>query len=162
MSNIKQKMLSLIVLPLSLLTMQPLQPKAEIEKPLYWENPAPIEVIQKYSDEYKIDANLLYSVLYCESRLDPQTKSGDSNRSHGIAQIKDGTWESLEKRLGHELDKKSYLDAIRLTAYAFSINEGRNWTPYRAIKNGGSYTFTNVHTGKEQTVYCKYQTIPSK
>lgn len=155
------KLLSLIVLPLSLITMQPVQPKVEIEKPLYWENPAPIEVIKKYSDEYKIDANLLYSVLYCESKLDPNRKPGDSGHSKGIAQIKDPTWDELEKKLGLELDKDSYHDAIRLTAGAFSIGEGRLWTPWRAIKNGGSYTFINVHTKKEQTIYCKYQTIPN-
>ncbi len=150
-------MLSLFVLPLSMYTLQPTETVAPIQEPLHWENPAPIEVIQKYSLEYGIDPNLLYSVLWCESRLDPEIHSGDGGRSHGIAQIKTRTWASLEGKLGEDLDEKSYHDAIRLTAFAFSIDEGKNWTPYRAIKNGGSYTFRNAHTGETQTVYCKYQ-----
>ncbi len=160
MQNIQIKLLSIALLPLSLVG-QLVSPTPEIERPLYWENPAPIEVIKKYSDEYKIDANLLYSVLICESSLNPQTSAGDSGHSKGIAQIKDTTWDSLETKLGLDLDKGSYHDAIRLTAGAFSINEGNNWTPYRAIKNGGSYTFFNRHTQEWQTVYCKYQNIPN-
>lgn len=149
-------------MPLTLITMQPLQPTQEIVEPPSPPTLTPIEAIKKYSDEYKIDANLLYSVLYCESNLNPQAPSGDNNHSHGIAQIKDPTWDGLEKKLGLKLDKKSWTDAIRLTAGAFSIGEGKHWTPYRAIKNGGSFTFINVHTKKEQTVYCKYQNIPVK
>lgn len=161
MQNIKTQLMSIAILPLSLIG-QLVSPTPEIEKPLYWVNPAPIEVVQKYSDEYKIDANLLYSVLICESNLNPNVQAGDSGHSKTIAQIKDPTWDYLEKKLGLSLDKGSYHDAIRLTAGAMSISEGENWTPYRAIKNGGSYTFFNRHTQKWQTVYCKYQTIPVK
>jgi hypothetical protein len=159
MQKHKTKLFSLLVLPL-LAMPQPVQPEPQIIEPTVWVAPTPIQVIKKYSDEYKIDASLLYSVLICESSLNPQISAGDSGHSKGIAQIKDPTWDYLEKKLNLDLDKGSYHDAIRLTAGALSINEGNNWTPYRAIKNGGSYTFFNRHTGKEQTVYCSYKTIP--
>lgn len=157
MKNVKIQLLSLFVLPLTFITMQPVEPKEQITEPMVEVAPAPTAVILKYSLEYGIDYNLLYSTLLCESSLNPQVKSGDSGQSHGIAQIKTKTWEFLEKKLGEDLDDKSYYDAIKLTAFAFSVNEGDNWTAYRAIKNGGSYTFFNRHTQEWQTVYCKYR-----
>ena len=158
--KLKNKMLSMLILPLGILLNQPIEPDNSIKTPLIWENPSPTEVVKKYAEVYEIDVDLLYSVLICESNLNPKVKPGDNGHSKSIAQIKDPTWDYLEEKLGHTLDKDSYHDAIRLTAFAFSIDEGKNWTPWRAIKNGGSYTFTNVHTGKTQTVYCPLREIP--
>ena len=157
MNKFQNKLSSFLVLPLivtNLTLTQPEQPEVKIY------NPTPQEAIVRYSSEYGISPDLLYSVLFCESGVNPNVKNGDSGHSKGIGQIKDPTFESLEKQIGEDLDRISYSDNIKAVAFGISSGQGNLWTAYRAIKNDGSYTFINSHTKKEQTVYCKLQKMP--
>ncbi len=158
MQNIQIQLLLIAILPLSFIS-QLVSPTPEIEKPLYWENPAPIEVIQKYSAEYGVDANLVYSVLKCESGLQ-HPKIGDGGKSVSIAQWNPETFKDEAKKKGEVLDINSMHDATKLAIWTMSEGRGYKWTMYQAVVKGGSYTFKNSYTGETQTVYCKYQSIP--
>lgn len=146
-------MASIIAVPLAVLPTftQPPQPEVKIY------NPTPLEAIVRYSNEYGVSQDLVYSVLKCESNLNPNVPAGDSGHSKGIGQIKDPTFLDLEEQIGEDLDRVSYSDNIKAVAFGIASGQGNLWTAYRAIKNGGSYTFTNVHTGKKQTVHCNLQ-----
>ena len=146
-------MASIIAVPLAVLPTftQPPQPEVKIY------NPTPLEAIVRYSNEYGVSQDLVYSVLKCESGVNPNIHAGDGGHSKGIGQIKDLTFLELEKGVGEDLDRVSYSDNIRAVAYGISSGQGNLWTAYRAIKNGGSYTFKNSQTGKIQTVYCNLQ-----
>lgn len=149
----------MLVLPLGILLNQPIQPEAQIQTPLIWDNPSKIEVIEKYSTEYGLDKNLVYSMLFCESTLN-ENAIGDSGKSKGISQYNPNTFIRHEKKLGEDLDEQSWHDSIKLMTFAIANGMGNEWTSYRAIKNGGSYTFKNSYTGKTQTVKCNLREIP--
>lgn len=148
-------MLSIFLLPLMAMP-QPVEEKAEIREPLYWDNPAPNEVIERYATEYAIDPNLLYSIIKCESHFN-QNAVGLAGEVT-MAQFLPKTFEGQAKKMGEQLDIKSYHDTIKLTAYSLSIGDGKLWTTYRAIQNGGEYTFVD-RNGKQHTSRCKYQNM---
>lgn len=155
MSKFKKNLFSLFVVPL-MVTPQLLQPKIENIEPQSQVALTPVETIKKYSQEYNIDENLLYSIIKCESGFN-QNAVG----LHGevtMAQFLPSTFYGQAKKMGEQLDIKSYHDTIKLTAYSLANGDGKLWTTYVAIKNGGKYTFTD----KKGTVYtarCNYQII---
>lgn len=153
MSKFKIQLLSILLLPLMAMP-QPVEEKPEIREPLHWENPAPTEVIERYAIEYGVDKNLLYSIIKCESHFN-QNAVGLAGEVT-MAQFLPTTFEGQAKKMGEQLDIKSYHDAIKLTAYSLSIGDGKLWTTYRAIQNGGTYTFTD-RKGITHTSYCKYK-----
>ncbi len=157
--KLKNKMLSMLILPLGILLNQPIEPDNSIKTPVIQQPLSKIQVIEKYSAEYGLDKNLVYSMLMCESTLN-ENAIGDSGKSKGIAQYNPNTFVRHEKKLGEDLDAQSWHDSIKLMTFAIANGMGNEWTSYVAIKNGGSYTFTNSYTGQIQTVKCNLREIP--
>jgi len=142
-------LLSLIVLPL-------LHKKAEaIEMPF---EKQPIEsIVGIYADMYGVDPNIGMAVLKCESK-GKQSTVGDNGNAKGVFQYWDDTWKrhyrEFYKLTGIELSKDSPADNARLAMWAFSTGKANEWTTYRAIKNGGTYSFYSRQLKKYFTVNC--------
>lgn len=112
------------------------------------------EVIDYYAGYYGTDASLMKKVMQCESQGDPDMV-GDHNLSHGLFQIQKSTWNRFTKQMGETLDYTRSFDQIKVTAWAFAHGDGPEWSTFRAIENGGSYTFFYKLENKEITIYCK-------
>jgi len=141
--------LSLTVLPL-------LQAKANAPE-LPFEK-LPIEsIVGIYADMYGVDPAIGIAVLKCESRGKHSTE-GDNGNAKGIFQYWDDTWNrhyrEFYKLTGIELSKDSPADNARLAMWAFSTGKANEWTTYRAIKNGGTYSFYSRQLKKHFTVKC--------
>jgi len=142
--------LSVIVLPL-------LHKKAEaIEMPF---EKQPIEsIVGIYADMYGVDPNIGMAVLKCESK-GKQSTVGDNGNAKGVFQYWDDTWKrhyrEFYKLTGIELSKDSPADNARLAMWAFSTGKANEWTTYRAIKNGGTYSFYSRQLKKHFTVKCE-------
>lgn len=115
----------------------------------------PIQLADKYAMQYGVDANILKKVMQCESGGNVNVKPGDGGRANGVMQFHEPTFYGYAKKLGVNMDYGSYEDQIHLAAYMISIGEGRQWTTYRALMNGGSYTFFYKLENRYITVYCK-------
>lgn len=114
-----------------------------------------INLIKLYSEKYQVDKNVLIKMAECESNF-KQNTYGDKNNAFGLYQFWNETWHRHSiKYFGHELDKNSVVDQIMLASAAISGGDGNEWTSYRAIKNGGSYTFYYKLEKRYVTVYCK-------
>ena len=61
----------------------------------------------------------------------------------------------LSKKLGEELDFNSSHDQIKLLSWSIANGYGRNWTAWRAIQNGGTYSFYSNQLKKHFKVTCK-------
>lgn len=114
--------------------------------------------INYFANLYGVDSRLVSKVIECES--DGQHEAvGDGGRSRGIGQFQKPTFESLEelyfKEYNEYLDYESEFDQIKLLTWSIANGHGRNWTAYRAIKNGGTYTFYSKQMKRWYTVYCK-------
>lgn len=108
-----------------------------------------------YATQNDVDPNLAISVMMCESR-GKQESIGDGKRALGIFQYWNETWNRhSEKYFGSVLDKHSIMDQAKVATAALSGGEAREWTSYRAIMNGGSYTFRYKLTGEMITVKCE-------
>lgn len=112
------------------------------------------KVAIKYSSLYGASSTEVIKVMQCESGFKMEAV-GDSGKSNGIAQFNKGTFEQYSKQLGEKLDYNSLYDQIKLMSYMFSINKGNHWTAYRALKNGGTYTFYSSVEKQWITSYCK-------
>lgn len=152
----KTHLASLVLVPLIGIQLSiPMTQPQDIEVP---KELTPKEYIIKYAQEYGVSEKLLLKVAECESELDINAINNDEPngiQSLGIYQIQPPTWEYFEKKFNVDLDPNIPEDNIKMAAIAFSKNEGLNWTSYRAIKNGGTYTFVSSKNGKKYTVYCK-------
>lgn len=130
--------------------------KAWAPKPLV-QDLSPQEVISYYAELYGADEKTLLSMARCESQFKPSAHNEDDggSPSTGLYQYKKGTFERYSQLMGEELNMQSYHDQAKLTAwvYVHYPKERKAWTSYRAIVNGGSYTFT--FEGEPYTVYCK-------
>lgn len=115
---------------------------------------SPTEYADKYAAQYQVDASVFKKVMWCESNNRQESK-GDNGRAIGVYQFHKGTFDMYSKKLGKTLDINSYQDQIELAAYMFSIGEARQWTAYRAIINGGTYSFYSNLLDKHFTVTCK-------
>lgn len=114
----------------------------------------PVEYATKYSQYYGIDESVFKKVMWCESHNNPDA-SGDGHKAKNVFQFHKGTFDSYAKKLGEPLDYNSYHDQTKLAAYMFSIGEANHWTAYRAIMNGGTYSFYSTLLERHYTVTCK-------
>lgn len=119
---------------------------------------SPQEQAEFFAQQYGVDSLLVKKIIKCESRWDINAE-GDSGLSNGIAQFQKSTFERMEKEFvkdyRHDLDYNSSFDQIKLLSYAISKGWGNEWTAYRAIKNGGTYSFCSKQLKKCFKVYCK-------
>ena len=114
------------------------------------------DYIVEYAELYDTDATVLLKVAECESRFD-QEAIGDSKNSVGIYQYWKDTWEEMSKLYGEKLDINSVNDQAKLTAFIFAKypKHKTKWTAYRAIQNGGTYSFYSTKLKRHFTVTCK-------
>ncbi len=113
-------------------------------------------MIVYYGGQYGAEIPLLDKMAFCESTYNPKAV-GDSGRAHNVYQYHEATFYSHAKLMGEKLNYKSAHDQIKLTAW-ISVNHPdklRAWTSYRAIKNGGTYSFYSKQLKKHYTVKCK-------
>lgn len=123
------------------------------------------EYIEKYTTQFGSDTAVVKKVCECESHMG-KTWLGDLLNGIYLAigpfQYHSETWTrhaKLYEAVYHEkLDRNSMHDQAKLASYIFSLdneNLKREWTTYRAIKNGGTYSFFSKKLGKQFTVECK-------
>jgi hypothetical protein len=110
--------------------------------------------IEYFSDLYKTDSNLIKKVMECESNGDHSNIS-DGGRSKGIFQFQKPTFLWMEKEFGEDLNYESQFDQIKLATWAIANGYGSNWTAWRAIKNGGTYSFYSNQLHRSFKVTCK-------
>ena len=110
--------------------------------------------INYFADLYGVDSRVVSKVIDCESNGIHESV-GDGGRSKGIGQFQEATFLRMEKKLGEDLNYNSSYDQVKLLTYAISQGWGREWTTYRAIQNGGKYSFYSKQLKKHFTVYCK-------
>lgn len=116
------------------------------------------EQVEFFSEIYGADSKVVNKVIECESGGSHKA-IGDGGRSKGIAQIQEPTWKDLEQKFNvkyeEDLNYTSKFDQLKLTTYSIANGEGNRWTAYRAIMNGGKYSFYSKQLKKHFTVYCK-------
>ena len=114
--------------------------------------------IEYFSEIYGVDPNIVDKVIDCESGGDHKA-IGDGGRSKGVAQIQGPTWKDLEQKFNvqyeEDLNYMSQFDQLKLTTWSIANGEGRRWTAYRAIMNGGTYSFYSKQLQKHFNVTCK-------
>ena len=110
--------------------------------------------ITYFSELYGADTDIVEKVIQCESRGKVDAV-GDSGRSIGIAQFQKPTFKMLSDKLGEELDFNSSHDQIKLLSWSIANGYGKNWTAYRAIQNGGTYSFYSNQLKKHFKVTCR-------
>lgn len=117
-------------------------------------------IVEHYANEFGVDTEIALRLVECESGF-KQTAIGDSGKSRGVMQYQEATFErhnnlynqSLNK--SEDLDYNSAHDQIMLGMWAISEGYGNEWTAYRAIMNGGTYSFYSKQLGKSFTVTCR-------
>lgn len=110
--------------------------------------------VELFTLVYGGDVELNKKVISCESN-GKQTAVGDSGLSRGIAQFQKPTFDSLSKKFGEELNYNSSYDQLKLLVWSIANGYGSNWTAWRAIKNGGTYSFYSNQLKKHFTVTCR-------
>ena len=118
---------------------------------------SPVSYTDKYTSQYGVDIKVFKKVMWCESDNNPKAhnKTDPNGGSFGIMQFQTRTFYSYAKKIKLENpDISNVEDQIQVASYMFSIGEAKQWTTYRAIMNGGVYTFTTKQ-GKVHTVRCK-------
>lgn len=119
------------------------------------------ETLADLAKQNDVSLALLKAVMRCESGGN-QSVIGDNGRAVGIFQYHKGTFESFAKEMGDtSLKRESEFDQATVTAWAFAQGETyrRHWTTYRAIKNGGTYTFYSKQAQRTYVVKCKVEPI---
>lgn len=117
--------------------------------------------IQQFALEYGASEQVqreLFSVAHCESGFNHKAV-GDSGKSLNVFQWQKSFWDDVNKRFGYSLDRNSSYDQVKVTVRVFvegTESDKRNWTSYRALKNGGVYTFYSRIEKKDITVRCNY------
>lgn len=114
----------------------------------------PKELAEHYASISHGESRYTSAVIRCESQYNEKAR-GDGNRAWGVAQFHKPTFERLSKLMGEELDYNSYYDQTKLLAWSLDNGYGSNWTAYRAIKNGGTYSFYSKLLGKHYTSVCR-------
>jgi hypothetical protein len=155
--KLHNKIVTCLLLPLVVLFLA----KPVIAEPLEIVNPVDLTVyeqVEYFTNIYGGDTSINNKIMYCESRGNHGAVS-DGGRSNGIMQFQKPTFDWMEKEFYGEyqehLNYKSSLDQIKLFTWAMSKGYGRNWTAYRAIMNGGKYSFYSNQLKKYFTVTCR-------
>lgn len=151
--NMKPKIIMMACVIISLLVA-----KVAIAEPsTYKPTPkTPEQYIAYYAELNQTDESLLLKVAKCESKLNIQSK-GDGGNATGIYQYWNDTFERFSKLYGEELDINSYHDQIKLTSWIFANypQYRKQWTSFRAIQNGGVYSFYSTKLKQHFTAICK-------
>lgn len=91
----------------------------------------PQEAIKKYAKEYGVSEEKMMRVAKCESAYNPKAfnpKDSDNLPALGLYQYKIGTWNYFSKKAGlKNPDIWNFDHQAKVTAYAFSIGESRQW-----------------------------------
>lgn len=119
---------------------------------------SPRELLEYFAAEYETSSEDLIKVANCESGFneDAHNKKDPNGGSFSFMQFQLPTFNSYAKKIGIDNpDIKNKVHVAETSSYMFSIGEGKQWTAYRALKNGGSYTFFYEPENKYITVYCK-------
>lgn len=127
-----QKYAFVLILFLALAMPQPVNTNAEIREPQKWKNPQPVEVINKYADEYNIDPVLITKVMQCESS-GRENAIGDGGKARNVMQFHEPTFNHFEKQLGEDLTYDSMHDQIKLASYMFSKGKQSHWTCFYKV-----------------------------
>lgn len=112
------------------------------------------ETIVKQATYYAAPVKKMTALFRCESHFN-QHLIGEEGEI-GIAQYKKGTFITMSNAMGEKLDINSWSDQIKLTTWVWANHPEwmRQWTTWRALENGGVYTFTSRQTGKTYTIVC--------
>lgn len=118
------------------------------------------DYIVEYAELYDTDATVLLKVAECESELGKKNKGDYKNGEYlatGIFMYHKETWSRHSNLFGEKLDINSINDQAKLTAFIFSKypNLRNEWTTYRAIKNGGTYSFYSKLLERHFVIKCK-------
>lgn len=146
----KNKILASLLLPLMLFVSQPV-----IAEPITISANLPLEKqVELFSIVYGADSNIIKKMIYEESGW-KMSAVGDSGISRGIGQFQKSSFIRLSKLMGEDLDYNSSYDQIKLLVWSVANGHGREWTSYRCIMNGGTYSFYSKQLGKHFTINCK-------
>jgi len=110
------------------------------------------------ANKHGVDSLMVAQIVKCESNWKVDAV-GDRGLSYGVAQFQVPTFNRMAKvykeELGYDLSYTSPEDQIELLSFAISKGWGREWTAYRAIKNGGRYSFYSNQLKQHFTVHCR-------
>ncbi len=128
------------------------------------------EVIEHYAVIYNQDPNLLLSVGDCESQNTKDKKGDWSTKQQkylawGAFQTHRGTFDKWKVEMGEPtLNYYNWVDQIKVSVWAFSKGETYrdDWTTYRAIIRGGTYSFYSKVLQGNYTIYCKIKDFSPK
>lgn len=113
-----------------------------------------MEQIEQLSLINGIDVKLVKAVIDCESGFN-NSNIGDNGLSRGILQFQKSTFMRMSSIYGEKLNYDSQFDQLKLGIWALSKPElAREWTSYRAIMNGGTYSFYSKQLKQHFTVKC--------
>lgn len=112
------------------------------------------EQIDHYATLYGVEGSLIKKMVQCESEY-KTTAIGDGGMARGLLQYHQGSFKRHAELFGEELDYYSSHDQIKLGTWAVANGYGREWTSYRAIQNGGTYSFYSKLLQRHYTVVCK-------
>lgn len=147
--KLNKKIFASLLLPLLLLSSQPV-----IAEPIKISEDLPIEKqVELFTLVYGGDVELNKKVIKCESGWNVKA-NGDGGISLGIAQFQLESFNRMSKAFGEKLDYYSSYDQLKLFVWAMNNGYAREWTAYRAIKNGGTYSFYSNQLKKHFTVKC--------
>src|SRR3990167_512271 len=110
--------------------------------------------VEFFSQLNGVDPKLISKVIECESQW-KENAVGDGNRAYGLFQYHKASFKNHAKLYGEELDYYSSFDQIKLGTWAIANGMGREWTSFRAIKNGGTYSFYSKLLQKNFVAKCK-------
>ena len=130
-------------------------PANAIAEPLVISPELPLEKqVELFTLVYGGDVELNKKVIGCESSWNVQAK-GDGHSSKGIAQFQLESFNRMSKAFGEKLDYNSSYDQLKLFTWAMNNGYAKEWTAYRAVKNGGIYSFYSKQLKKHFTVTCR-------
>ncbi len=92
--------------------------------------------VGRYAFVYGVSESVLFSVLNCESRMNPRAINTKEvhGESVGIAQFRRSTFDEWSVKAGIQNgDPYNYDDAIKTTAYMISAGKGGHWSCFRRL-----------------------------
>lgn len=115
------------------------------------------EIITHYAEQYEVSVPIALAVARCESQFG-KLSDGDGGNAKGLWQYWDDTWnrhyKEFYKETAIELVKGNQIDDTQLAMWAFSKGKSKEWSTYRAIINGGNYSFYSRSLQKHFVVKC--------
>jgi hypothetical protein len=111
-------------------------------------------IVRHFALQEGVDEEIMLKMMDCESDGN-QSAVGDGGRAKGVFQFHEETFNRMEKKMGEDLNKSSAFDQAKLASWAVANGMGNEWSSYRSIMNGGTYSFYSRLLGKSFTVHCK-------